>query len=205
MAEAEQAAAQATATAGAATTQATTTTAAPAAAQPPDVAALLKRIEQLEGTVKSRTDEAAQNRIKAREEAEAAGRWQEAAKLREQEVTEARKETESFKARIAEFEPYAQTVKGEVDALRQQLGDKAPPTDGLSDAAAYRILKHTASLVASAGPGAARTTTAGNPAPVAAPVNFNDLTPDQVAALPKAQRRALIEQRTGAKPAKSWL
>jgi hypothetical protein len=154
--------------------------AAPAASTPPAAA------QAGDDPVKRANAEAAAYRVKLRDAekrlAEVEGRTADLQKLREQELAEREAKIVEAQKLVEELRPFADTVRSEVDALRKQLGDKAPPTDGLSDAAAYRILKHTANIVASAGPGAARPTAAGNPPAVAPRIDPSVMTEEQLAA-----------------------
>lgn len=130
---------------------------APAAAPPADprdaeIAALRK--------------EAAENRVKAKKEAEAKeaaerqrleseGKWKE---LFEKE----RAEREALAAKATKADAYESVFTSEVETLKKQLGDKAPPLDGVPLAQQLPILKQIAALAA--GPGPVRTPTAGQPA-----------------------------------------
>ena len=72
-------------------------------------------------------------------------------------------EATAAKNRVADLEPYESAVHSEVETLKNDLGDRGAVVDGLTPTQALRVLRTL--KAAAAGPGAARSTTAGNPAP----------------------------------------
>lgn len=100
--------------------------------------------------------------------------------------------------RIAELEPFEQSIKAECTALRTELGDKAKLVEKLPDAQALPILREL--KAAAAGPGAAGGTTAGAPRSAAADKlpDFTGMSQEQIQneirKLPADQRQKLIDQ-----------